>query len=121
MLVTDRTFTVPLDHANPGGERLELFAGEVAPAGPRPRACARRSSRAGCPALYDPARLAANQVPVAAAVYFNDMYVPAAFSLPTAAAVRGLRAWVTSEYEHDGLRASSDVFGRLIGMARGRI
>ena len=27
-------------------------------------------------ALYDPARLAANEVPAAAAVYFDDMYVP---------------------------------------------
>ena len=35
------------------------------------------------PPLYDPARLAANEVPVAAAVYFNDMYVPTELSVPT--------------------------------------
>jgi hypothetical protein len=40
-------------------------------------------------------------------VYVNDMYVPAELSLPTAQAIRGLKAWVTDEYEHDGLRASS--------------
>ncbi len=74
----------------------------------------------GWPPLYDPARLAQNQVPAAAAVYFHDMYVPAEFSLPTAEAVRGLRAWVTNEYEHDGLRVSGGkVLDRLIALARG--
>ena len=72
------------------------------------------------PALYDPARLAANEVPVAAAVYFDDMYVDPGFSLATAGAIRGLRRWVTSEYEHDGLRVSGGkVLDRLIGMVRG--
>lgn len=72
------------------------------------------------PPLYDPARLAASEVPAAAAVYYDDMYVPAALSLRTAQAVRGLRAWVTSEWEHDGLRVSGGkVLGRLIAMNRG--
>jgi pimeloyl-ACP methyl ester carboxylesterase len=74
------------------------------------------------PPLYDPVRLAANEVPVAAAVYYNDMYVDREFSMQTARAIRGLRAWVTSEYEHDGLRVSNGaVLDRLIGMARGNI
>ena len=74
------------------------------------------------PPLYDPSRLAANEVPVAAAVYYNDMYVDREFSMRTAGAIRGLRAWVTSEYEHDGLRVSSGaVLNRLIGMCRGQI
>ena len=74
------------------------------------------------PRLYDPARLAANEVPAAAAVYYDDMYVPRQFSVDTAARVRGLRRWVTSEYEHDGLRLSDGaVLERLIGMARGTI
>jgi pimeloyl-ACP methyl ester carboxylesterase len=72
------------------------------------------------PDLYDPSRLAANEVPVAAAVYYNDMYVPVGPSMETANAIRGLRAWVTSEYEHDGLRVSNGaVLDRLIAMARG--
>ena len=59
---------------------------------------------------------------VAAAVYYNDMYVDREFSMQTARAIRGLRAWVTSEYEHDGLRVSNGaVLDRLIGMARGNI
>ena len=74
------------------------------------------------PPLYDPARLAANDVPVAAAVYYNDMYVDREFSMQTAQAIRGLRTWVTSEYEHDGLRVSDGaVLDRLIGMCRGNI
>jgi pimeloyl-ACP methyl ester carboxylesterase len=74
------------------------------------------------PRLYDQARLAANEVPAAAAVYYDDMYVPQQFSVDTAARVRGLRRWVTSEYEHDGLRLSGGaVLDRLIGMVRGMI
>jgi pimeloyl-ACP methyl ester carboxylesterase len=72
------------------------------------------------PALYDPARLAANEVPVAAVIYYDDMYVPRQFSVETAAAIRGLRPWITNEYEHDGLRVSDGaVLDRLIGMVRG--
>jgi pimeloyl-ACP methyl ester carboxylesterase len=74
------------------------------------------------PPLYDAAQLARNEVPVAAAIYYNDMYVPQQYSVRTAAAIKGLRSWVTSEYEHDGLSASRDaVLGRLIGMVRGSI
>src|ERR1022692_530597 len=72
------------------------------------------------PQLYDLARLSVNEVPVAAAIYYDDMYVPQQFSVRTAAQIRGLRRWVTSEYEHDGLRVSHGaVLDRLIGMVRG--
>jgi pimeloyl-ACP methyl ester carboxylesterase len=71
--------------------------------------------------LYDPERLAANEVPVAAAVYAEDMYVERAFSEETAAHIRGLRPWLTNEYEHNGLRADgARVLGHLIDLARGR-
>ena len=84
---------------------------------PRGRAAGRAG---GLAALYDAAQLSRNEVPAAAAVYFNDMYVPAELSVPTAAAMRGLRPWVTSEYEHDGLRVSDGaVLDRLIALARG--
>jgi len=74
------------------------------------------------PPLYDPARLAANEVPAAAAVYYDDMYVPAELSTPTAAAITGLKAWVTNEYEHNGLRVSDGrVLDRLIAMNRGDV
>ena len=72
------------------------------------------------PALYDPKRLAANEVPCAAAVYHDDMYVDADLSLETARAVRGLRTWVTNEHQHDGLRRDGEqVLDHLIALARG--
>lgn len=69
--------------------------------------------------LYDPARLAANEVPVAAAVYHDDMYVDTEHSLRTARAIRGLRTWVTDEFEHDGVRAGGPrVLDRLLALVR---
>jgi pimeloyl-ACP methyl ester carboxylesterase len=73
------------------------------------------------PRLYDEVVVRANEVPVAAAVYADDPYVERAFSEETAALIRGARAWVTNEYEHNGLRADGDrILGRLIDLARGR-
>ena len=78
------------------------------------------AQRDSWPRLYDPARLAASGVPAAAAVYYEDMYVPLALSEPTARAIRGLRPWITNEYQHDGLASSNGaVLDRLIGLARG--
>jgi pimeloyl-ACP methyl ester carboxylesterase len=73
------------------------------------------------PRLYDEAVLAANEVPVAAAIYTEDPYVPRVFSEETVARVRGLRAWVTSEYDHNGLRADGErILSRLLDLVRGR-
>jgi pimeloyl-ACP methyl ester carboxylesterase len=73
------------------------------------------------PRLYDADALRSNEVPVAAAVYSDDPYVESAFSMETAAVVRGMRAWLTNEYLHNALRADGDrVLGRLIDMAAGR-
>lgn len=70
--------------------------------------------------LYDTAALAANPVPVAAAVYKDDIYVDHDLSLETAAAVRGLQAWVTSDFHHDGIAEDGEgIFKRLLGMVRG--
>lgn len=73
------------------------------------------------PRLYDADRLARNEVPVAATVYADDVYVERAFAEETARGVRGLRAWVTNEYAHNGLRADGErLLGRLLDMVRGR-
>jgi pimeloyl-ACP methyl ester carboxylesterase len=78
------------------------------------------AERDSWPPLYDPVRLAGNDVPAAAAVYFADMYVDRDDSLRTAVGIGGLRPWVTNEYEHDGLRVSHGaVADRLIAMVRG--
>lgn len=70
--------------------------------------------------LYFPERLAEADLPVAAAVYHADAYVPLEFSLETAALLPDCRTWVTSEYEHNGLRMGSGVLDHLIGLLRGR-
>ncbi|MGW8761600.1 alpha/beta fold hydrolase [Streptomyces sp. NPDC055815] len=71
--------------------------------------------------LYDPRRLAANEVPLAAVVYHDDMYVDAGLSLRTAREVGATRVWVTNEWEHDGLSASGGrVLARLMDLATGR-
>ena len=73
------------------------------------------------PRLYDVERLARNEVPVAATIYVNDLYVEREFAEETARAVSGLRPWITNEFEHNGLRADGErVLGRLIDLARGR-
>ncbi|MFE3517474.1 alpha/beta fold hydrolase [Streptomyces sp. NPDC059166] len=78
------------------------------------------AERTDWPVLYDAERLAANEVPVAAVVYHDDMYVDTAHALRSASAIRGLRTWVTSEYEHDGVRAGGErVLDRLLALVRG--
>jgi proline iminopeptidase len=69
--------------------------------------------------LYDTSQLAANSVPVAAAVYSDDIYVERRFSMETAAAVRGLQTWETADFHHDGIADDGEaIFGRLLGMVR---
>jgi pimeloyl-ACP methyl ester carboxylesterase len=73
------------------------------------------------PRLYDADRLARNEVPVAATIYVDDVYVERAFAEETARGVRGLRPWITNEYAHNGLRADGErVLGRLLDLVRGR-
>ncbi|MET7621745.1 alpha/beta fold hydrolase [Streptomyces sp. NPDC005408] len=75
----------------------------------------------GWPPLYDPHRLAANEVPLAAIVYHDDMYVDAGLSLRTAREVGATRVWVTNEWEHDGVTSSGGrVLARLMDLAAGR-
>ncbi|MFE0379069.1 alpha/beta fold hydrolase [Streptomyces inhibens] len=79
------------------------------------------AERADWPPLYDPHRLVANQVPLAAIVYHDDMYVDAGLSLGTAREVGATRVWVTNEWEHDGGNASGGrVLARLMDLAAGR-
>ena len=70
--------------------------------------------------LYFPEVLARADVPVAASVYHGDAFVPVQFSLETAALLPDCRTWVTSEYEHNGLRADPAVLDHLIGLLKGR-
>jgi pimeloyl-ACP methyl ester carboxylesterase len=73
------------------------------------------------PALYDADQLRHNEIPVAATIYVNDLYVERDFAEETAATIRGLRTWQTDEFEHNGLRADGErVLDRLIDLVRGR-
>jgi pimeloyl-ACP methyl ester carboxylesterase len=74
------------------------------------------------PMLYDPDVLRKNIVPIAAATYYNDMYVDRQHSEETARQVPGVKLWITSEHEHNALRHDGEqVLGRLLGMLHGEI
>ena len=53
--------------------------------------------------IYDAASLASNEVPLQAAAYFDDLYVDSALQLDTLSRTGNSYAWVTNEYEHDGV------------------
>ncbi|PIN20181.1 Prolyl aminopeptidase [Handroanthus impetiginosus] len=73
------------------------------------------------PPLYDVAALRNNKVPVAAAVYYEDMYVNFKLVMETASQIGGIRLWITNEYMHSGLRdAGCQVLDHLLGMLNGK-
>ncbi|XP_047062286.1 proline iminopeptidase isoform X1 [Lolium rigidum] len=73
------------------------------------------------PPLYDISVLNNNKVPVAAAVYYEDMYVNFNIAKETASQIAGIRLWVTNEYMHSGLRdGGSHVFEHLMGLLKGK-
>ncbi|ABV36272.1 alpha/beta hydrolase fold [Shewanella sediminis HAW-EB3] len=70
--------------------------------------------------LYDLDTLANNSVPVAAAIYSEDMFVEMNYSLETTKQVGKLKYWLTSEYEHNGIRMDGEhILDRLIALNRG--
>ena len=68
---------------------------------------------------YDEAALEASGAKGAAAVYYNDLYVPVEYSMETAALMPAVKTYVTSIHEHSGLR-SGDVLPHLFDLAAGR-
>ena len=92
---------------------------EIAALAPMKEAAELLASKEDWPTLYDRDALSENEVPVAAAVYENDMYVEREHSLETADAIRGAKVWRTAEYEHNGLRADGPkILERLLAMTR---
>ena len=77
---------------------------------------------AAWPELYDRKALQSNTVPVAATIYWDDMYVEWAFAEQTSGLIQGCKVWVTNEYEHNALRADgARVLDRLLGMLHGEV
>ena len=75
----------------------------------------------GWPMLYDVAALARNSTPCVAAMYYNDMYVDRVLSQHGADTINGIKIWVTSEHEHNGLRADGEhVLDHLLALLRGQ-
>lgn len=73
----------------------------------------------GWGALYDLEQLARNTVPVAAAVYSDDIFVDREISLATAAAVKGLHVWESADFHHDGIADDGEgIFARLLRLVR---
>lgn len=73
------------------------------------------------PRLYDADVLATVDVPCAAVIYADDVYVDRDLSEQTAALLPNMRPWITNEYEHNGLRIGGGaVLDRLIALATDR-
>ena len=69
--------------------------------------------------LYDAQQLSNNKVPVSCAVYADDMFVEMDISRETLAAMPNSKAWITNEYEHNGLRADGErILDKLIAMGK---
>ncbi|CAL0304696.1 unnamed protein product [Lupinus luteus] len=73
------------------------------------------------PPLYDVEVLNKNKVPVAAAVYYDDLYVNFKLCMETASQIAGIRLWITNEFMHSGLRdGGSKVLDHLFSMLNGK-
>ncbi|XP_008232974.1 PREDICTED: proline iminopeptidase isoform X2 [Prunus mume] len=74
-----------------------------------------RAAKEGRPVFFT------GEVPVAAAVYYEDMFVNFKLVMETASQIAGIRLWITNEFMHSGLRdAGSQVFDHLMGMLDGK-
>jgi pimeloyl-ACP methyl ester carboxylesterase len=70
------------------------------------------------PLLYCADQLAKNTVPIAAAVYVEDMYVEYRYSCETLALLANAKSWQTNQYEHNGLRVDGEhILEQLIVLA----
>lgn len=77
------------------------------------------AEKSNWPNLYDKDALQRNQVPVAACVYYDDMYVDRELSLECAATISGTKTLITNEYEHDGLRRDGEnILSKLMSMVK---
>lgn len=79
------------------------------------------SEKKDWPPLYDIDALKSNKVLVAAAVYYDDMYVNFKLVMETASQIGELRLWITNEFMHSGLRdGGGQVLNHLFAMLNGK-
>ncbi len=71
--------------------------------------------------LYDRARLAANTVPVAAAVFRDDIYVTREVSLASAAGIQGISLYERDDLHHDGIAEDGATLFTELATRIGRI
>ncbi len=102
------------------GEHVRRDWSETVPAFQPWRDVAEALAHVEWPGLYDADAIAASGIEGAAAVYYNDLFVPVEHSMATAELMPGVRVRVTSQHEHSGLR-TGDVLPQLIDLAHGRI
>ncbi|TQE01304.1 hypothetical protein C1H46_013065 [Malus baccata] len=58
-------------------------------------------------------------VPVAASVYYEDMFVNFKLAMETASQISSIRLWITNEFMHSGLcDGGRQVFDHLMGRSR---
>ncbi|WP_242491804.1 alpha/beta fold hydrolase [Actinomyces minihominis] len=106
----------PLDLSSPWyltGEHLftELIADDPATAALLPVTEA-LAEKTDWQKTYDLDVLGSIDVPKAALIYDDDMFVPVQLSKQTAALMPNTRTWVTNRMEHDGLRANGSAVFR---------
>ncbi|MGO1487767.1 MAG: alpha/beta fold hydrolase [Arachnia sp.] len=102
------------------GEHIRREWSETVPAFQPWREVAEALAHVEWPRLYDADAIAASGVSGAAAVYYDDRFVPVEHSMATAALMPGVHVRVTSEHEHSGLR-TGDVLPVLFDLADGRL
>lgn len=84
---------------------------------PLKAAAQRLAEKADWGELYFPEVLARNTVPVSCAVYADDMFVEMDFSRETLKQIPNSQAWITNQYQHNGLRADGEhILDTLITM-----
>ncbi|CAK4073103.1 unnamed protein product [Aphanomyces euteiches] len=72
--------------------------------------------------LYDQAKLRNIDIPSAALVSFDDLFVDRTLSLGTAALLGDTcRVFVSNEFQHGGLRDDPSIFEKLLKMTKGEI
>ncbi|MDO5736011.1 MAG: alpha/beta fold hydrolase [Propionibacteriaceae bacterium] len=102
------------------GEHVRREWAETVPAFQPWRDVADALAQVEWPTLYDAEVIAASGIHGAAAVYYNDLFVPVEHSMTTAELMPNVCVRVTSEHEHSGLRTGG-VLSELIALADGRI